>query len=128
MAVAIAFAVVNSLLLLWVLALTWRARRTLPPGAQFPVHAGLGGWDKWWPVERALFVWPVIGAVIWLADIVTMVIAVVGAASSKDGIAAVTAILTIPMIMLPVTEHFALRAARTLSHPTRPDDRAARRR
>jgi hypothetical protein len=111
-ALAIGFAVVGSLLLVWMLVLTRRAWRTLPPGAQVPVHGGLGGWDKWRPKESALLVWPVVGGLIWLAEAGTAILlAADAAARSNGGLAALPVTLTLPMIILLVTEHYALKAA-----------------
>jgi len=112
-ALAIGFAVVGGLLLVWMLVLTRRAWRTLPPGAQVPVHGGLGGWDKWRPKESALLVWPVVGGLIWLAEAGTAILlAAAAAARSNGGLAALPVTLTLPMIILLVTEHYALKAAR----------------
>jgi hypothetical protein len=112
-ALAIGFAVVGSLLLVWMLVLTRRAWRTLPPGAQVPVHGGLGGWDKWRPKESALLVWPVVGGLIWLAEAGTAILLAADAAPrSNGGLAALPVTLTLPMIILLVTEHYALKAAR----------------
>ena len=112
-ALAIGFAVVGGLLLIWMLVLTRRAWRTLPPGAQIPVHGGLGGWDKWRPKESALLVWPVVGGLIWLAEAGTAILLAANAAArSNGGLAALPVTLTLPMIILLVTEHYALKAAR----------------
>jgi hypothetical protein len=120
MPVAIGFAVVSGLLLLWIVVLTRHAWQTLPAGARVPVHGGPGGWDNWWPKERALLVWPVIAGLIWLANLGIMIYAVVAAASmSKDGaaLAVVPVLLILPMVILLVSEHFALKAAaRAASH------------
>ncbi len=119
MAVAIAFAVVNSLLLLAIVGLARRAWRTLAPGAQFPVHGGLSGWDRWWPKERALFIWLFAGAAVWLATIVDMIITVTDTgARSTGGTTVLPAILAIPLVFFLVTEHFALKAARAVDDPT----------
>lgn len=119
MPVAIAFAVVNSLLLLWMLGLTRRARRTLPPGAPVPVHGGLGGWDKWWPKERALFGWLFAGTVAWLATVGAMIAVVADAAErSNGGLAALPAALVLPMAILLISEYLAVKAAaRVASDP-----------
>jgi hypothetical protein len=112
-ALAIGFAVTGGLLLVWMLVLAWRAWRTLPPGAQVPVHGGLGGWDKWRPKENALLVWPVVGGLIWLAEAGTAILlAADAAARSNGGLAALPVTLTLPMIILLITEHYALKAAR----------------
>lgn len=110
--VAVGFAVVNGLLLLWMLALTRHAWRTLPPGAQVPVHGGPGGWDKWRPKESALLIWPVIAGLIWLVNLGMMIYTVTDAAArSADGASATLAVLILPMIILLVSERLALKAA-----------------
>jgi hypothetical protein len=77
------------------------------------VHGGLGGWDKWRPKESALQVWPVVGGLIWLAEAGTAILlAAAAAARSNGGLAALPVTLTLPMIILLVTEHYALKAAR----------------
>jgi len=112
MTVAVAFAVVSGLLLLWMLVLARRAWRTLPPGARVPVHGGVGGWDKWQPKESALLLWPVIGTLIWLLNLGIMIYAVTDAAArAKGSVATVPAVLVVPMVILLVSEHFAVKAA-----------------
>jgi hypothetical protein len=116
MPVAIGFAVASGLLLFWMFVLTLRAWRTLPPGTPVPVHGGLGGWDKWWPKERALFTWPVVGSLIWLITAGTMIYAAAGSPPrSKGSLAALPAVLILPMIILLVGEHYALKAAAATS-------------
>jgi hypothetical protein len=114
MPAAIGYAVVSSLLLLWMLAATRRAWRALPPGAQVPVRRGLGGWKRWQPKESALRLWLAAGAVIWLANIAVVVAVVTGGASARStgDTAALPGVLLLPMIALLVSEHHALKAAR----------------
>ncbi|MCL2730809.1 MAG: hypothetical protein FWE15_12400 [Actinomycetia bacterium] len=112
MPVAIGFAVVSGLLMFWMVALARRAWRTLPPGAPVPVHGGPAGWDKWRPKESALLVWPVIAGLIWLVNLGIMIYTVTAAhARSADGTSAMSALLILPMIILLVSEHLALKAA-----------------
>ena len=113
MPVAIGFAVVSGLLLLWILALARHAWRTLPPGARVPVHGGPRGWDKWRPKESALLIWPVVAGLIWLVNLGIVIYTVIDAAArSKDGAVVVPALLILPMVILLVSEHLALKAAR----------------
>jgi hypothetical protein len=113
MPVAVAFAVVSGLLLLWMFALTRHAWRTLPPGAQIPVHRGLGGWNRWQPKESALVIWAVGGVVVWLATAGTSIyLATDHAAMSKGNVVVLPAALTLPMVALLVSERSALKAAR----------------
>lgn len=115
--VAIGFAVASGLLLFWMFVLTLRAWRTLPPGAPVPVHGGVGGWDKWWPKERALRTWPIVGALIWLITTGTMVFTAAGIpARSKGSPAALPAALILPMVILLVSEHLALKKAARLAN------------
>jgi hypothetical protein len=111
---AIGFAVVSSLLLLWMLAAARRAWRALPPGAQVPVRRGLGGWNQWRPKESALRLWPAAGVVIWLANVAIVVSVVTGGASARStgDTAALPGVLLLPMIVLLVGEQQALKAAR----------------
>lgn len=109
---AVGFAVVSGLLLFWMLALTRRAWRRLPPGALVPVHGGLAGWDRWRPKESALLLWPVVAGLIWLVNLGIMIYALTGpAARPADSAVLTSALLLLPMIILLASEHFALKAA-----------------
>lgn len=112
MLVAIGSTVVSGLLLVWMLALTRHAWRTLPPGAKVPVHGGLFGWDKWRPKESALLIWPVFAGLIWLLNLGIMIFTVADAAArSDDGMAVVFALFLFSMVSLSVGERLALKAA-----------------
>jgi hypothetical protein len=112
MPVAVGLAVVSGLLLVWILVLARHAWRTLPPGAQVPVHGGLAGWNRWRPKESALLLWPVIAGFIWLMNLGVMVYTVTDAAAkAKDSAATVSVLLILPMLILLISEHLALRAA-----------------
>lgn len=109
---AVGFAVVSGLLLCWMLALTRRAWRRLPSGALVPVHGGLGGWDRWRPKESALLVWPGFAGLIWLVNLGIMIYALTGPAARSARSAVVTsALLLLPMVILLIGEHRALKAA-----------------
>jgi hypothetical protein len=112
MAAAIAFTVVSGLLLVWMLVLARHAWRTLPPGAQVPVHGGPHGWDQWGPKEMALRLWAGIGAAIWVVNLGIMIYAVTDAtARSRGASTALQIVLVIPMLVLAISEHYAVKAA-----------------
>jgi hypothetical protein len=63
-----------------------------------------------------LLVWPVVGGLIFLAEAGTAILlAADAAARSNGGLAALPVTLTLPMIILLITEHYALKAARSAS-------------
>jgi hypothetical protein len=131
MPAVIGFAVLNGLFVAGMTVLARRAWRVLPPGAPVPVHAGVRGWDSWSPKERALVLWPAIAGAFWLANLVILVLvaAAVIARSPTDrgSVYAAAAGLTVPLVILLVSERRALHAARTLSQQgtARPDGRPA---
>jgi len=108
----ITVAVVNTVILCWMLALTRRTWRTLPSGALVPVHGGANGWDRWRPKESALVLWPVISGLIWLLNLGIMIYAAVDpGARSQGALTALPVALMVPMVILAVTEHYAVKAA-----------------
>jgi hypothetical protein len=78
---------------------------TLPPGARVPMHYGPGGYGNWQPKAIALISYPVVGALIF---------AVVLGATSKaasSGNAAPEVIAPLVVLIIAVTQYFAVRAA-----------------
>jgi hypothetical protein len=124
MPVAIACAVVNSALLLGMLALARQAWRMLPPGAPVPAHGGVGGWDRWWPKEKGLLAWCCAGAVIWLICVAVPIFVVAEATSARGGGVA-SVVFLFPMILLLASEYYALRTARVVARETALEDQAA---
>ena len=64
-------AVIAAIGLLLSVAMSARARARLPADARVPVHAGLGGWDRYVPRDKGLWVWPagvgIVGAALSLS-------------------------------------------------------------
>jgi hypothetical protein len=75
---------------------------TLPPGAQVPLHHGIGGYGNWQPKTIALISYPVIGA---------LVFAVVLGATSRASSSGPTVIAPLAILVAAVSQYFAVRAA-----------------
>jgi hypothetical protein len=78
---------------------------TLPPGAQVPLHFGIGGYRNWQPKTIALITYPVIGAVVFAVVLGTT------SSANSSGKTAPTVIAPLLILIIAVTQYFAVRAA-----------------
>ena len=90
--------------------------RAIPDGAMVPVHAGLGGWDRWRPKKSGLRSWPIGGAVVSVILVVAVYIVQQGGDSGgkHGGTAAAATILgawLLVLVILPLSQYRAIRAA-----------------
>jgi hypothetical protein len=77
---------------------------TLPPGARVPLHRGPGGYGNWQPKTIALITYPVAGAFVF-AVVLTVT------SSAKSGKTASAIIAPLVILVIAVTQYFAVRAA-----------------
>jgi hypothetical protein len=77
---------------------------TLPSDARIPLHRGPGGWGSWQPKAMALITYPVGGAVVFA-------IAATATSSAKSGKTASGIIAPVVILVVAVTQYFAVRAA-----------------
>jgi len=77
---------------------------TLPTDARIPVHRGPGGWGNWQPKARALITYPVGGAVVFA-------IVLTATSSAKSGKTAYVVFAPLALLVVAVTQYFAVRAA-----------------
>ena len=77
---------------------------TLPPDARVPLHRGPGGYGNWQPKAIALITYPVGGAVVFA-------IVLTATSSAKSGKTASGFIAPLVMLVIAVTQYFAVRAA-----------------
>jgi hypothetical protein len=105
--------IAESLLLLGTVAVSLYGAAVLPPTAQWPLHLGPGGYGNWVPRNVGLLMGPAIATVLY-------VILVVAAHSQQPNSASGLGTgLTIALILLPVNQLGALRAALTRSGRSR---------
>jgi hypothetical protein len=64
--------IIGGALLLAMICVSLYGAVTLPPGAQLPVHFGLGGYNRWVPKNTGLLLWPALGAVVYTIIVVTV--------------------------------------------------------
>jgi hypothetical protein len=77
---------------------------TLPPDARVPLHRGPGGYGNWQPKALALITYPVGGAVVFA-------IVLTATSSAKSGTTAAGIIAPLVLLVVAVTQYFAVRAA-----------------
>ena len=77
---------------------------TLPAGARVPLHRGPGGFGNWQPKALALIAYPVGGAVVFA-------IVVTATSSAESGKTASGIIAPLVLLVVAVTQYFAVRAA-----------------
>jgi hypothetical protein len=77
---------------------------TLPTDARIPVHRGPGGWGNWQPKARALITYPVGGAVVFA-------VVLTATSGAKSGKAAFGLIAPLALLVICVTQYFAVMAA-----------------
>jgi hypothetical protein len=77
---------------------------TLPSGARVPLHRGPGGYGNWQPKALALITYPVAGAVVFA-------VVLTATSSAKSGKTASAFIAPLVLIVIAVSQYFAVRAA-----------------
>ncbi len=102
--VEIGAVIVGGVVLLAMIGMSVYAARTLPPGAQIPVHHGIGGYNNWMSKSTGLVIWPATGAVVFVITAVT-------AASAHAGSKAPSLILPFVLLLVAVSQYGAIRAA-----------------
>lgn len=96
---------VGAIVLLAMIAMSVWETVTLPPGAQVPVHHGIGGYGNWQPKVFALITYPVVGALI-----LTIVI-VASQSARSSGKTAPAVIAPVVLLVIAAGQYGAIRAA-----------------
>jgi len=105
--------IAESLLLLGTIGVSLYGAAVLPPTAQWPLHLGPGGYGNWVPRNVGLVMGPAIAMVLY-------VILVVAAHSQQpNDPSSLRTGLTIALILVPVNQFGALKAALTRSGRSR---------
>lgn len=94
--------IVDAVLLLGMVGLAVFGAATLPPGAQVPIHFGLGSYNNWMPKKVGLVLWPAIGVLAYVVLVIT---------ERRPHHGGATTGLTIALVVILVTQTGALRAA-----------------
>jgi hypothetical protein len=63
--------IIDGILLLAMIGVSLYGAVALPPGAQVPVHFGVGGYNRWLPKKTGLAIWPGLAAVIYVVVLAT---------------------------------------------------------
>ncbi|HXW44365.1 MAG TPA: hypothetical protein VEL03_06245 [Streptosporangiaceae bacterium] len=95
-------------LVLAIICVSLYGAATLPPGAQVPVHFGLGGYNRWLPKNLGLALWPALGVVVYVIILVT--------GHDKGVHGSPTVGLSIALAVMLVTQIGALTLARRRSN------------
>ena len=101
----IAAVIGTTVVLLVMVGMAVYAAVTLPPGAQIPVHLGIGGYNNWVSKNVGLVIWPAVGAVIFVITLFT------AAGRHTGGKSVPTLILPLVLLILAASQYGATRAA-----------------
>jgi hypothetical protein len=101
--------IIESLLLLGMITVSLYGARILPPGAQVPVHFGLGYYNNWMPKNVGLVLHPVLGVVVYVIFVVTAFHA------RAEGSSVPQVGLTLALVVMLLVQTGAIRVALTRS-------------
>jgi hypothetical protein len=97
--------IIDSLLLLGIIAVSLYGAAVLPPVAQWPLHLGPGGYGNWVPRNIGLLMGPGIAAIIYAA------LAITARGQQADGGSGLPGGLTAALAIIVPNQIGALRAA-----------------
>jgi hypothetical protein len=97
--------IIDSVLLLGIIAVSLYGAAVLPRAAQWPLHLGPGGYGNWVPRNAGLLIGPGIAALIYVA------LAVTARSQQADGGSGLPAGLTAALAVMVPNQIGALRAA-----------------